>query len=187
MSEKTTYVVLGCFRGGTSLLTGLLKLMGVPMSQTPVIYNNEDLEMQTNDVNIAIQGLLKRNNKYDVWGWKYPGSIFYMEQLLPYLQNPKFLQIYRDPYSIALTEKREVKRDINNGIQFAMLQLIHHANFFLQYNNRFPFFLVSYEKILRDKEIFLKDFLEFVNFTSEVSYEKLLEYIHPGTYEAVNK
>jgi hypothetical protein len=186
LSEKVTYVVLGCYRGGTSLLAGLLKLMGIPMSETEVNPNNEDPEMQTDDVNIALEGILKRNNKYNIWGWKFPGSIFYMDKLLPHLRNPKFLQIYRDPYSIALSEVDRTHMEINFAIQYATVQLVCHSDFYLRNYKQYPFFLASYERIINNKETFLKDFLNFVNYDSGISYERMLEYIHPGTYEAIN-
>jgi hypothetical protein len=125
-SEKTV-VVLGAFRGGTSMVSQLLRELGVFMGERFACpdgdYDNaEDQEFQDllyrrdllTKENVsaadfsahelsALRVLIeKRNRQHALWGWKYPGTIIWCLHagLARYLRNPHFITVFRDPLAI---------------------------------------------------------------------------------------
>ena len=125
-AEKTV-VVLGAFRGGTSMVAQLLRALGVFMgdefAHPDQEYGNlEDREFQqllhrkdlltredisSTDFSAAEIGTLKtlvgqRNRQHPLWGWKYPGTVLWCLHagLSCYLRNPHFITVFRDPLAI---------------------------------------------------------------------------------------
>jgi len=124
--EKTV-VVLGAFRGGTSMVAQLLMELGVFMGEEfappDLEYENfEDREFQDllhrwellekdeitlEDIPAEVTGALlalieKRNRRYALWGWKYPGTVNWClyAGLAQHLRNPHFITVFRDPLAI---------------------------------------------------------------------------------------
>jgi hypothetical protein len=125
-SQKTV-IVLGAFRGGTSMVSRLLRELGVFMGEKFAVgdgdYDNaEDKEFQdllhrpdlltkenvdATDFSSTelrqVQDLIaKRNQQHSLWGWKYPGTVLWCLHagLSRYLRNPHFITVFRDPLAI---------------------------------------------------------------------------------------
>jgi hypothetical protein len=103
---KKTYVVLGCPRGGTSLLAGSLVAAGVHMGECQTRqYEDPEFKIHPRQADCAISYLSPvirhRNLNLKEWGWKVPNSIYYIRNISDYLINPVYLFIYRDVASIA--------------------------------------------------------------------------------------
>jgi hypothetical protein len=125
-SHKTV-VVLGAFRGGTSMVARVLQNLGVFMGDAfappDAEYETaEDCEFQTllhrpdlltqsnilpNEITEEEIGSLralieKRNREHRLWGWKYPGSVMWClhANLEGYLRNPHFITVFRDPLAV---------------------------------------------------------------------------------------
>jgi hypothetical protein len=124
--EKTV-VVLGAFRGGTSMVAQLLMELGVFMGEEFAApdqeYENiEDREFQDllhrwellekdvitpSDIPVGVMGALlalieKRNREHALWGWKYPGTVIWCLHagLSGYLRHPHFITVFRDPLAV---------------------------------------------------------------------------------------
>ncbi len=137
---QKTVVVLGAFRGGTSMVAQVLKELGVFMGDQfappDVEYNNlEDQEFQAllhrrdlltqKDITLAdfsseelakLRSLIeKRNREHALWGWKYPATVIWClyAELAKYLRNPHFITVFRDPLATFQHEldKQSIKPD----------------------------------------------------------------------------
>ena len=174
--KQKTFIVIGCARGGTTMVAQMLQTAGV------FIGNN--LPTNLEDVDFRIQSLPKikqlidlRNKEFDVWGWKYPGmsDMPFAEilSIINYCRNPHVIIVTRDVNAIALSAHRRggqpYRRFINaaHRVYTNILPLINKTNCMI----------ISYEHALtRPKEVAE----EFINFTgSDISLEKLIENMNP--------
>lgn len=126
MLDKTTektIIVLGCARSGTSLVAGLLNIVGVNMSfrMNPSTKNpggaHDDSEIVSLMYKMGvdrhcgldlkkkydkdIKELIKTRRKpHELWGWKSALTHFYIDLFLPYTHNPHLVFIFRNPLNI---------------------------------------------------------------------------------------
>jgi hypothetical protein len=113
--KQGTILVLGCYRGGTSRVAKMLHDAGVSMgldydpADATGYSNYEDYDLaaalhegRSDDV-IAI---IAARNANAVWGFKWPGTVFHLDALLPLLRNPLLLFVWRDPVSCLESDRR---------------------------------------------------------------------------------
>ncbi len=113
---RRTFVVLGCPRGGTSLLAGALNAAGVYMGQYRTLqYEDPEFRIPPTQSGEALERLVpvirRRNVTRRYWGWKVPNNIYYIDRIKDLLINPCFLFVYRDPLEIARSSASHDGRD----------------------------------------------------------------------------
>jgi len=161
---QKTVIVLGCYRGGTSMVTAVLKSLGVFMGtrfgKESGGSNHEDLQFQGKNTETIRSMIKKRNEQNDVWGWKDPGLIFRIGEIEDDLRNPHFITIFRDPYAIALSEFHRNHRPLMEGLKTAL----GHTQALVMFHERTmnPNHLISYEKAMNDKATFVKNLVDFL-------------------------
>lgn len=113
-SPRKTIIVLGAYRGGTSLVASMLRNLGVPMgcdqdTETTDYDNCEDdclsgaiIRRDWADFGKSVE---RRNAEHDMWGWKYPGTIEVIDDVLPHVRDPHVISIHRDPVAIMGRER----------------------------------------------------------------------------------
>ena len=106
-----------------------------------------------------------------VWGWKNPRAILTMELFMPYLTNPCFVTVFRNPLA---TAKSSVAHH-RGGIE--LFQALKLVNFyteemlaFLERHPRLPSVFVSFEDIVADPEKEAERLADFLDL--ELSEEK---------------
>lgn len=179
---------------------GILRISGVNMGTLIDQDNQEDQEFLTHKGDFLfledekrseryikdIQEVIERNNiKYDVWGWKDPLSIMYIERVIEKIRNPYFIIITRDPVATAMRERVENHQD--SSLDF----FIRKANFscdlymrsieFLS-KNSYPALFISYERSLRQKNDLANLFLEFCDQNDshhDETRQEIFDYITP--------
>jgi hypothetical protein len=98
---KKTVVVLGAPRGGTSMVAATLRKLGVMMGET-LDSQHEDRHFRREvPLEDMIATVKRRDESYDLWGWKLPNAVYYVERLVPHLRNSHFVAVFRNPYSIS--------------------------------------------------------------------------------------
>ena len=115
---ERTFVVLGCPRGGTSLLAGALHATGINMGGFKTAqYEDKSFKIPPAeakcDPNIESRLLpliQERNSRHRLWGWKVPNAIYYINQIQHLLINPVFLFIYRDEEAIARSSAKHDRK-----------------------------------------------------------------------------
>lgn len=176
---QRTLVVMGSYRGGTSMVAGILRLLGVFMGYNLGRTNNEDLDFQERDAAALEPHLRRRNAELDVWGWKFPGSLGYIDGILPLLRNPQFIVICRDPVAIAQREHALGNYPFGEALRLATLHQFKLLT--LAYRTPHPVFLISYERSLRGKGGFVKDLAAFAHLpVSDERAETISSFIVSG-------
>ena len=188
-SEKTI-CVLGSARSGTSMVSGLLRIMGIHMGDNLDHANNEDMDFHKATqplqdlVNVLRPGHMRKikemkqfiqeKNKREIWGWKDPQSIFYFNKIDKFLPNPLCIMIFRDPLAIA---QREVNTKFFEDIPKTMTREIkrrfdqmYECIKYIQ-NKNYPLMLISYERALRQKLELIDELSAFIGV--DLSDEKI--------------
>jgi hypothetical protein len=170
---KKTYIVMGCKRGGTSLVAGILRILGVYMGDEFIDDNHEDQEFRKKSTKEIINLIEKRNREYEIWGWKDPESIDYIHHVLPYLVNPVFILVYRDPMAIAMSESSRQEKKVGDSLFEAVNVIRRLTDFALFTDNTY---VVSYEKAILNPEQYVRD----MSNTLGLEYnEKAVKFINP--------
>ena len=199
-SHKKTICILGSARGGTSMIAGLISIMGVHIGNNTDFNNNEDLDfLQASQpiqgiynvrdphhkkVKLQLTSLInKRNNENNIWGWKDPQLFTYFDKIDSSLINPYCIIVYRDPLAIA---QKELAVGEYDDVVIALDNIISHRFRNIQKiakyakRKRYPLLLISYERSLRDKVGLIEILQEFIGVNlSEEMISKCKDYIQP--------
>jgi hypothetical protein len=185
LGDVRTVIVLGVGRGGTSLVAGCLRALGVCMGEnphplkhewSPVVYGREgkvDLR--------ATHGVVQEMNAAHArWGWKSPRDVFQLEPLLGFLRDPGFIFVTRDlveaslsgftyqqaPLHISLDETALVYRAITSRLRYWP----------------WPILSVPFTEALRHPKELVKLLCEFMAIDpSAEAREQAACFVQPGT------
>src|SRR5438552_7599277 len=126
-----TAAVLGPGRGGTSLIAGCLRALGVCMGIAPHAYKHEWSPIVRQaaskiDLPRTYQNIQRMNASYPCWGWKFPSDVFHIEEITALLRNPGFIIVSRDLTEIALSSlaRQDVPFEISLNEAAIVSQLI---------------------------------------------------------------
>lgn len=183
---ERTFVVLGMPSGGTSMLSGTLRLLGVHMGDDVDSANQEDrafnslASLGSRERRARIRELVaERDGKHKVWGWKDPHAVVYLSEIEKQLRNPHFLVIFRDSHASA--------QRINHRSGTPHLQTIssylQHLQKLVDYvaTSQAPLLLASYERAVLRAEDFTKQVAEFVGAPlDEEALNSVTSYVRPN-------
>lgn len=129
---RRTFVVLGCPRGGTSLIAGALSAAGVYMGEYRTTqYEDPQFKIPPKEAGDALARLTPviaaRNRQHRYWGWKVPNNVYYIERVRHLLINPCFLFVYRDPERIARSSARHDGRDWSEQGEHLLRVAVNHT------------------------------------------------------------
>lgn len=161
-SDTGTFIVLGCSRGGTSLISGVLRILGIWMGDDlgRQHENNQDFGRA-----VPLEKKLKKisiyNKKLTKWGWKHPNTVYWIHKVEKKLRNPHYIVIYRNPMDIVLSKVRRGKHDFSEKLFDIPLAHYKEMHSFLKTNTA-PRLYVSFENSLANRESFLDKMAEFV-------------------------
>lgn len=195
-SETRTFIIFGSPRGGTSMVAKLVREMGVnigedlPVNLEDPNFNWDFLEAQDNDEKIAsIKKSVNANNDLKkIWGWKYPRSTLYLDNIWNNIVNPHLICIFRDPLLISFRNiarrSKEPYQTIKNAINLQQKNIN-----FLQKHQEVPQFLCSYEKVLQDPSSFVQSLAKYLSFefTNQRNIEYFSKLINPVDGYNANK
>ncbi len=94
-----TYVVLGVERGGTSMVAGMIRALGVDLGERSG-RNHEDPRFLTEDRALLAERIAENNAARDVWGFKMPKASLMLDFYLEHLRNPHFILVFRNVASV---------------------------------------------------------------------------------------
>ena len=146
-----------------------------------------------------IEGLIfDKTRKNILWGWKVPGTSLTIDLFLPYLRNPYFVMVLRNPLAVVnslIKRRRIVRKETLSFIDAFNLMNQNNQEIlnFLAGNPRLPQIFLSYESLVKDpvsESRKLADFLgldftndyakeinKFVIPKSRISLEKKLSFV----------
>jgi hypothetical protein len=179
---KRTFVVLGNYRGGTSVVTGILQKLGLFIgnnldndSDAEEYSNYEDLEFQ--QVDIEDMPIEERNKNHDEWGFKDPMTIQRIEKIYPLLRDPHLICVFRDPWATTQSMMRHNSPytrasifQLSNTMNNKMATLVWDTEQILGENC--PVLPVSYEAVVRYPEREIRRLAKFLGVSLD---EELLQ------------
>jgi len=181
MVNQKTFVVLGNYRGGTSVVMGLLQKLGLFIGNNldngdkEEYSNYEDLEFQK--AKIEDMPIEERNKNHDEWGFKDPLTIQRIEKIYPLLRNPHLICVFRDPWSTTQSMlrhnspyTRESIFKTNLAMNNKMAVLVWNTEEVL--SEQCPVLPVSYEAVVRYPEREVKHLARFLGVSLD---EELLQ------------
>lgn len=186
-TAPNTVVVLGPPRSGTSMISGILRLLGVYMGECNN-KNNEDPRFNKRKSVASIRSLIEENNEaYPVqWGWKQPSTYHYYDQVADLVRSPIFIVSYRNILASSASKlKHTDSGDIGRLVGGYARNYLRLAKLLKEHDG--PRILVNYEKVLEDP-IALGEALSKRLLGKDLSPEvrgKLEAYCAPGSYKPI--
>lgn len=185
-TQERTYVTFGVERGGTSLVAGVLRALGLYLGEIPE-GNNEDKSFHNKPLGQMRATINQRNAEHDVWGWKYPTAVNYLPVLSRSLRNPFFIIVFRDTVATALSRAQWDGEFIRRSGRMSLHETNANtnANMGFAMATRRPCMLISNEKAASNTSALideLADFL-FVERPDEDLRRRILAYTEPGRYK----
>ena len=185
---QRTYVIFGTRRGGTSMVAGLVRALGLDLGNVGERKNNEDPRFQYRTRAEMLETIEARNADLDVWGWKFPAAAGYLPEVAPAIRNPYFIVVYRDAVAAALSQAGKDRP----GRRRSPRMSLHESNANANTNTGFvlaserPCLLVSHEKALLKTDALVNEVADFLGLPQpdDAFRARILEYLTPGRYKA---
>jgi hypothetical protein len=180
-----TVAVFGPGRGGTSLIAGCLRALGVCMGTAPHPYKHEwsPLVRQADgkiDLARTYQNIRQMNANYPCWGWKFPSDAFHIETVMSLLRNPGFIVATRDLTEIALSSlaRQDVPFDISLYEAAIVSRFIAgHIRFWPR-----PILLVPFAEALREPDTLVEILCAFLQISpGETERKQAASFVQPLT------
>ena len=174
-------VVVGCARGGTSIVGGILYHLGLPMpgAKDPV-YEDLSLSLAVESQNEAQMRkiIADYDQRFGDWGWKRPSAIDHLDLVDRTLTNPVYIFIFRDVFSIANRNRISMAVDVTASMERALNEYSKATGFIA--NNDIECLMCSAEKIKQYPEVFVKAVAEFLGRdVSEAQLEAATNFVQP--------
>jgi hypothetical protein len=180
-----TVAVFGPGRGGTSVIAGCLRALGVSMGIAPHAYKHEwsPLVRKANskiDLTQTLQNIQQMNASHPCWGWKFPSDVFHIEKVTPFLRNPGFIVVTRDLTEIALSSlaRQDVPFEISL-YEAAMVSqyIVNRVRFW-----PWPILLVPFAEALREPAMLVEVMCEFLQISpAEGERKQAASFVQPLT------
>jgi len=157
--EKRTIVVLGVERGGTSMVAGMIRALGVDLGERAG-RNHEDPKFLTDDEAKLLQQIKINNEAKSVWGFKIPKASMMLDFYDKHLRNPHYVLVFRN---IEATVDSWCSRGSNDPMDSALHAMKYYdaaLNYFK--GKKRPLAFASYERACDDPEGFAASLAEFV-------------------------
>jgi hypothetical protein len=188
---RRTFVVLGCPRGGTSLLAGALNAAGVYMGEYRTLqYEDPEFKIPPTQAGEAFERLApvirRRNLTRRYWGWKVPNNIYYIERIQELLIDPCFLFVYRDPLEIARSSASHDGRDWEEQRERLIEIAVNHTEKVRRFQEslRSAHHVFQVDAIQADPALFVDRMVHILE-PLRPDRERLLQFVKPdGGYHA---
>lgn len=156
---RKTIVVLGVERGGTSMVGGVIRALGVNFGdRTGRNHENPKFLSQNHD-DLKIQ-IESNNNEYDLWGFKLPKASLMIDFYSNNLRNPHFIVVFRNIAAIADSWNVRDGTDFIDTINHSIRYYDRAINDIVK--NKKPLLIVNYERACANKEEFISGISDFI-------------------------
>lgn len=183
-SGPRTYAVFGVMRGGTTMVAGVMRALGIPMGAAINEDNQESVEFADRPIEEMTEAVARNNARHEVWGWKYPNAADYLDRLWPALRNPHLVCVFRDSVANGLGLNRWHPVGRIQAVQEGLLRQQRNINLIALRNC--PAILISYEKAERDKALFLEEFSAVLGVTPDRSAFDFEGFMAAGSYKRID-
>lgn len=180
-----TYVVFGVMRGGTTMVAGVMRALGIPMGGAVNEDNQESAHFVDRPIEEMAEAIRRNNAQHEVWGWKYPDAADYLDRLWPQLRNPHLVCVFRDSVANGQGLNRWHPIGRIQAVQEGLLRQQKNINLIALRNC--PAILVSYEKAERHPERFLSEFSALLGVTPDHDAFDFSGFMAPGSYKDISR
>lgn len=159
MERQRTVVVLGVERGGTSMVAGVLRALGVDMGRQAGL-NHEDPRFLRDDETHLRHVIRTRNQDSDLWGFKMPKAVFHLDMLDTTLRNPYYVIVHRNLAAVADSWHQRGAGTYLDTIERALtyhVRLVAHCR-----KTKRPVVMVNYERAAKDPAIMVRELVSFL-------------------------
>jgi len=180
--QYRTIVVLGAPRGGTSMVTGALRALGVFMGKNLGHQHEDPIFRKDTPLKDKLGAIAAYNAEHDVWGWKLPNSIYYYANVHAALRNPVFIVVYRNPMAVAASSARRDKRDFELRLLEVAINHYKRMHTVINQHPTVPLAVCSYEEssVAAAKQIFIRSVADFLKLApSEEQLQKAFSFVDP--------
>lgn len=180
--KQRTVVVLGAPRGGTSMVTGALRALGVFMGNNLGHQHEDPVFRKDTPLSDKLKAVATYNGEHDVWGWKLPNSIYYYADLHSSLRNPVFIVVYRNPMAVASSSARRDKREFTFRLLEVPVNHYKRMHKVIDEHPTVPLAACSYEEssTAAAKETFIRSVASFLNLNpTEEQLKKAFSFVDP--------
>lgn len=187
-AEKTV-IVLGLGRGGTSAMSGILRILGVAMPDTthplkhewsPVVYDGVVVDRDKTRLRIA-----EIDDKHSVWGWKSPKDIFTVGQFETMLCKPHYIVIFRNVFDVCASSKRYEGLPYEALMPDVAAVLSEIARFIS--TNTSPLALASFERVVADPVDTVRELADWLDISpSDETLDRVIRFVSEKRYRALN-
>ena len=176
-SRQKTVVIVGVQRGGTSMVAGVVRELGVNLGYN-LGNNHEDPEFLPKDLSAIRAVVARRNSQFDVWGWKMPHSYEYLARLAPALRNPFVIIVFRNLLATAESLVRRSGLQFERAFDISLSRTAQIAS--LVQTLACPLMLVDYDKATAKPEQFVQEISSFLHLPhDEGARARAIEMINP--------
>ncbi|MBW2453198.1 MAG: hypothetical protein JRI68_01750 [Deltaproteobacteria bacterium] len=169
-----TVVVLGVPRGGTSVVAGVLRHLGIYMGVGLTEHYEDwafyvtlrggltprDLKVNRLLVDHLKDTIFARNQAHTLWGWKRPGTVTYLDRIETQLRNPCYLVPVRGLVDVALSTQRHSGHDPARTLQRGARQ--YQQIFSVVASGDRSALLFDYDSALEHREQFVARLVDFI-------------------------
>jgi hypothetical protein len=180
-----TVIVLGVGRGGTSVIAGCLRSLGVCMGRdihplkhewSPVVYSSDGRL----DLDATYRAVAAMDAEFPLWGWKSPRDFGLFETVGGLLRDPGFIFVTRDILESALSGAAQQDMPVELGLYEAATVYRRIADS-LRYLP-WPTMVVSYRDALEKSEELVTVLCSFLDIDpGSAAKKQATDFIQPGT------
>lgn len=157
---QKTIVVLGVERGGTSMVAGVIRALGINMGRRAGL-NHEDPRFMAEEEAKLVRAIKERNAEDKVWGFKMPKAVNKLDFFDKKLRAPYYVIAHRNLAAVADSwEQRGAGQYLDvlqRSLDYHQLILQH-----LRQSTR-PALLVNYERSAQERELTVREIATFLN------------------------
>ncbi len=188
--KKSPVVVVGVARGGTSMVAGALKHLGIFMGERAASPTFEDLDLSEAFEKRRYRDIDKISQKYSeehqIWGWKRPSSADYLDIVHKRLNQPLYIFVFKDIYSIGARNSLSMQADSTETMRGAWRGYGKILDFI---EKKDPTrMMVSYEKALIEPKKLIDTIIDFLSIKpTKEQIESAIDFITPYPVEYLEK
>lgn len=161
------------------MVAGICQRCGVDIGAS-LPRNLEDQSFVGKEVSEMLATIGERNEKLQIWGWKYPRAATYLSALEPHLRNPRYIVVWRDLLAIAA---RGIRNSTNATRSLRIAHSIQGQNIDFTASTSAPVLHVSYEKAIRAPVALVAEIQAFTGANAAIDSNELLAFAQPGRYK----
>lgn len=182
-----TYIIFGSMRGGTSMVAGVMRGLGINTGPDVDENNQESKAFNGRSSDDMAETIKIQNTEHNVWGWKNPNAVDYLDRIWADIRNPHLICVMRDPVANAQGLNRWHPMGRIQSAQESVLRLQKNLNMISL--RRCPSLMISYEKAVNTPDLFIDEFASWLGADAGVARNKFnfTEFMKPSSYKSFDE